>query len=165
MNEWNSYLIQMERLTAEVFKPFEAKIETYVSGAARRAGIPLDDAVRLDSAVSNYKSNALKTVRRLRGDIDTLVQDIATTVKKETRGSLKALNHTIDDVMAELERMQRGPKSQGGIAKIREKLVGKIVSVSETEKEKLERLRVQLNQVERIWDHDGYDSAELARSF
>ena len=165
MNEWNSYLIQMERLTAEVFKPFEAKIETYISRAARRAEIPLDDAVRLDSAVSNYKSNALKTVRRLRGDVDTLVQDIATTVKKETRGSLKALNHTIDDVMAELERMQRGPKSQGGIAEVRENLVGKIVSVSETEKEKLERLRVQLNQVERIWDQDGYDSSELAEAF
>ena len=164
MNEWNSYLIQMERLNAEVFKPFEAKIETHVSKSARKAEIPLDDAVRLDSAVSDYKSNALKTVRRLRGDVDTLVQDIATTVKKETRGSLKTLNHTIDDVMAELEHMQRAPRSQGGIAKTREKLVGKIVSVSETEREKLERLRAQLNQVERIWDDDGYDSVELTEA-
>ena len=163
-NEWSSYLIEMERLTEEVFKPFEAEIETYVSRAARKAAIPLDDVARLDSAVSSYKSDALKNVRHLRKDVDTLVQNIATTVKQETRGSLKALNHTIDDVMAELERIQRAPENQGGIAEIRENLVEKIVSVSKNEREKLERLRVQLNQVESIWDRDGYDSAELTEA-
>ena len=161
MNQWNSYLKEMERLTEKIFKPYEAEIEAYVSNAAREAGIPLSDAVRLDFAVSTHKTSALKTVRQLHSDVNVLVKDIATTVRKETRGCLIALNHTIDDVVAEVERLQRTPRNQDSIAEIREKLVGKIDLVSGTEREKLERLHLQLNLVKSIWDRDGYDSAEL----
>lgn len=161
MNQWNAYLIEMERLIEEILRPSEVEIEAYVSKAATEAGIPLDDAVRLDFAVSTHKNDALKTVRRLHVDVNVLVKEIATTVKTETRGSLKTLNHTIDDVFAEVDRMQRTPRNQDGIAEIREKLINKIVLVSGTEREKLERLQVQLNLVKSIWDRDGYDSTEL----
>ncbi len=161
MNQWNSYLTVMERLTEEIFKPSEAEIEARVSKAATEAGIPLDDALRLDFAISTHKNDALKTVRQRHDAVNVLVKFIAATVRKETRGCLNALNHTIDDVVAEVERMQRTPRNRDSLAEIREKLVGKIDLISGTEREKLERLHVQLNLVKSIWDRDGYDSAEL----
>ena len=164
LNEWNSYSAQMERLESEVFGPYEAEIETYVSTAAGKAKVPLDDVARLNTAVSRYGDDALKIVRQLRGDVTTLNKDIVTKIREETRNSFRAVSHTVDDVMADLERMQRATKGIDGLAETREKFVERIMSVYETERQKLERLRDQLNQVNRIWEQDGYDSLELTEA-
>ena len=163
-NEWNSYLAQMARLDSEVFGPSQASMEESVSSAAKQAKIPLDDITRLNSAVSEHGNDALKTVRQLRGDVDTLAESIVKTVKEETRNSFKAVTHTVDDVMAELDRMQRAAKGIDVLAEVRTKLASQIMSVYEPERQKLERLRAQLNQVHGIWDQDGYDSVELTEA-
>ena len=163
-NEWNAYSAHMERLDSEVFGPSEAEIETYISDTVRKTEVPLDDIARLNSAVSERGNDALKTVRRLRGDVDTLTKNIATTVKEEARNSFRAVSHAVDDVMAELEHVQRATKRTGSLPEVRAKFVEQIVSVYEPEREKLERLRDQLNQVNKIWDQDGYDSVELTEA-
>ncbi len=160
-NEWSAYSAQMERLDSEVFGPTETEIETYISGAARKTKVPLEDIARLNSAVSERGDEAVKTVRRLRSDVDTLTKNIATTVREEARNSFRAVSHAVDGIMAELERMQRATKRTDSLPEIRENFVGQIISVYEPEREKLERLRDQLNQVNKIWDQDGYDSMEL----
>ena len=103
-------------------------------------------------------------MRQLRGDINALTKRIVKTVKEETRNSFKAVSHTVDDVIAELESMQRTTKGIDGLAEVRERFVERIMSVHETEKQKLERLRDQLNQVYGRWDQDGYDSVELTEA-
>ena len=163
-NEWNSYLAQMARLDSEVFGPSQASMEECVSSAAKQAKIPLDDITRLNSAVSEHGNDALKTVRQLRGDVDTLAESIVKTVKEETRNSFRAVTHTVDDVMAELDRMQRAAKGIDVLADVRTKLANQIMSVYEPERQKLERLRDQLNQVSGRWDQDGYDSVELTEA-
>lgn len=163
-NEWDAYSAHMERLDSEVFGPSETEIETYISDTARKTQVPLDDIARLNSAVSERGGEALKTVRRLRGDVDTLTKNIATTVKEETRNSFRIVSQTVDDVMAELERMQRATKKTDSLPEVRVKFVEQIISVYEPEREKLERLRDQLNQVNRLWEQDGYDSVELTEA-
>ncbi len=163
-NEWTSYSAHMERLDSEVFGPSEAEIETYVSTAARKANVPLDDIARLNSAVSKRGDEAVKTVRRLQGDVDALSKNIATTVREEARNSFRTVSHTVDDVMADLERMQRVTRRTDSLPEIRAKFVEQIISVYEPEREKLERLRDQLNQVNRLWEQDGYDSVELTEA-
>ena len=164
LNEWYSYSTHMERLDSEVFGPTEAKIETYISDVARKTRVPLDDISRLNSVVSEHGDEALKTVRRLRSDVDALTKNIAATVKEEARNSFRAVRYTVDDVMAELERLQSATKRTDSLPKIREKFVRQIISVYESEREKLERLRDQLNQVNKFWEQDGYDSAELTEA-
>ena len=163
-NEWNSYLAQIARLDSEVFSPSQASMEESVSSAAQQAKIPLDDITRLNLAVSEHGNDALKTVRQLRGDVDTLAESIVKTVKEETRNSFKAVTHTVDDVMAQLDRMQRAAKGIDVLAEVRTKLANQIMSVYEPERQKLERLRAQLDQVHGIWDQDGYDSVELTEA-
>ena len=163
-NEWHSYLAQMARLDSEVFGPSQARMEDSVSSAAKKAKIPLDDVARLNSAVSEYGNDALKIVRQLRGDVHTLTKSIVKTVKEETRNSFRAVTHTVDDVLAELDRMQRAAKGIDVLAEVRTKLENQIMSVYEPERQKLERLRDQLNQVYGRWDQDGYDSVELTEA-
>ena len=163
-NEWDAYSAQMKRLDMELFGPCEMEIETYVSAAARKADVPLDDNARLNSAVSECGNDALKTARQLQGYVATLTKGIVTKVKEETRQSFRTVNRTVDDVMAELERIQYETEGVRGFAEVREKFVECIVSVSETERQKLERLRDQLNQVNRIWEENSYDSTELTEA-
>ena len=73
-----------------------------------------------------------------------------------------AVSQIIDLVDAEIESLQR--LDGGGveeIARIRAELVGKINSVHDAEKTKLERLRDQLMLVSSAWEEGGYDTAEL----
>lgn len=163
-NEWKSYLNQMDRLDAEVFKPSESEVEKLVSAAANLAGAPLDDISRLSSAVSDHGDNALKTARRLGGDVNALVKNISATVEKETQQSFRDVRSTVDKVMAELKRMESKPEKYDDIAEIRTQLVERIASVSATESDKLERLRAQLDLVNSIWDQNSYDSAELTEA-
>ena len=163
-NQWNSYLEQMERLDGEVFEPAEAEIEEHVSTFADRSKVPLNDVARLNSAVFERGDNAMKVVRQLQGDVDTLTQDIAKTIKEETRSSFKAVRQTVDGVKAELEHMQRAAKSIENLAEVRSNFVDQISSVYEVERQKLERLHDQLNQLNWIWEEDGHDSVELVEA-
>lgn len=163
-NEWHAYLQQMARLDTELFRPCEKKAEQYVSVSASMSNVPMNDVARLDSAVSEYKDGALKDMRQLRGSVNKLSRSLAEEVKEQARISVVAVNQTVDDVMAEVELLQKSGKSIDQFAKMRTTFIDQIVSVYEVEKLKLERLRDQLNEVSRIWDEENYDSAELTEA-
>jgi len=161
-NEWQAYQSESERLISSVFDPSEAEIEGYVSSAARRAKVPLDDAARLNAVVSELGNESLKSIRALRTETTTSASDIATNVKEMTRQSFSAMTHAVDEVIAELDRLQRS--SSTGIksfTEIREKLALQISSIHATEHHKLTRLRDQLAEVGKVWQKDAFDSAEL----
>ncbi len=164
LNEWNSYQAQMEQLDTKVFKPIEEKIEACISDAAREAKVPLNDIVRLDTAVSEHKNDALKEVRRLQSEVDTLATDITTVVKNETNSSVRTVTQTVDAIVAKIERMKQETRNVSGLTIIREEFVEQIMAAYKTESQKLLRLHDQLNLVSTIWEQDGYDSNELTEA-
>jgi hypothetical protein len=163
-NEWNSYSTQLERLASDSFEPTENEIERYISGVAAKAKVPLNDAARLTAAVSEFGDEALRLVRSLRTDIGTLSTEIANKVRDTTRESYSAVNHAVDAVTVELDRLQRSSSRIRDLSAIREGLAKRITDVQKTESLKLERLRHQLGEVNRVWEKDGYDTAELTEA-
>jgi signal transduction histidine kinase len=163
-NEWNSYAAQLERVGAEALDPTENEIERYISGIASKAKIPLNDAARLTAVISEFGDEALRSIRSLRTDIGALTTDIANRVRETTRDSFGAVTNAIDGVMAELSRLQRSSGRIEDLAVVREKLGQQITVIHEVEQRKLERLRDQLGEVNRIWEKDGYDTAELTEA-
>lgn len=163
-NEWSSYSTQLERLASESFEPTENEIERYISGLASRAKIPLNDAARLTAAISEFSAEALRSIRSLRTDIGTLTTEIATKVRDTARASYTAVNHAVDEVMAELDSLQRSSGRIQNLSAIRERLATQINEVQKAESLRLERLRHQLGEVNRVWEKDGYDTAELTEA-
>jgi signal transduction histidine kinase len=163
-NEWSSYSVQLDRLSSEIFESTENEIERYISGVASRSKVPLDDAARLTAAVTELGEEALRSVRNLRTDIGTLNTEIASRVRDTTRDSFAAVNHAVDAVTAELERLQRSSSRIEHLSAIRERLAKQITDIQKIESVKLERLRHQLSEVNRIWEKDGYDTAELTEA-
>jgi signal transduction histidine kinase len=66
--------------------------------------------------------------------------------------------------MAELNRLQRSSGRIEDLSVVRERLAQQITGIHEAECKKLERLRDQLSEVNRIWEKDGYDTAELTEA-
>ena len=163
-NQWNSYLTQMERLDSEVFKPTEAEIEAHVTKSAKESKVTLNDVRRLNASVSKSGKDAVKTMHQLRGSVESLTDTTVKTVKEETRRSFRVVSHAVDHVNSELERIQRETKDIDNMSELRATLVDQVVSAFETESQKLERLRDQLNQFARLWEEDGYDSVELVEA-
>ena len=163
-NEWTSYVRQIERLESEVFTPSEAALERYVSGAARRSKIPLNDASRLNSVVSEVGNNAVKVVRQLREDVATLLTEVSDNVRETTRESFSVVTHAVEEVLAELATVQRSSKDADNFSALRIKLVQEIDTVYGAERKKMERLRDQLAEVNRVWDKEGYDTTELTEA-
>jgi signal transduction histidine kinase len=163
-NEWSSYLSEVQRLDAEVFGPSETSIEEYVSSAAKRTKVPLNDAARLNAAVSEFSTDALKSMRQLRTDVGSMLADIGTRVRETARQSFLAVTHAVDNVMAELERLQRSSRNIGQLGPIREKLADEVNSVYSIERKKLERMRDELSQITKLWEQDGYDTTELTEA-
>lgn len=163
-NEWASYQDQIERLDTEILIPSESTLEQYISGSAQQSKIPLDDAARLNSAVSEVANDALKTVRQLRNDVTTMLSDISTKVRDTTRESFSAVSRSVDSVMAELNQLQKFSTDAAQFGDLKTRLISEIDAVYETERKKLERLRDQLNQVNAVWEKDGYDTTELTEA-
>ncbi|HEX7907508.1 MAG TPA: ATP-binding protein, partial [Paraburkholderia sp.] len=160
-NEWSSYSSHFEKLVSDTFDPAESEIESFVSKAAKDAAIPLDDATRLSAAVSEFSDEALRSVRNLRTDIGALSTQIANKVRETTRDSFHAINHTVDEVVAEIDKLHRSTTRTKDLSAVREELSRKIVEVQQSESARLERLKDQLNEVNRVWLDDGYDTSEL----
>jgi signal transduction histidine kinase len=160
-NEWSSYSSHLERLVSETFEPTETEIERYVSKVAASSQIPLNDAARLTAAVSEFTEDALRSVRGLRTDVGALSSQIANKVRDTTRDSYHAVNHAVDEVMAELEKLQRSSTRTKDLSSVREELAEKITTVHHTEAARLERLRDQLNEVNRVWEEGAFDTTEL----
>jgi signal transduction histidine kinase len=163
-NEWSSYTTQLARLSAEALEPTENEIERYISGIAAKAKIPLNDAARLTAVISEFGDEALRSIRSLRTDIGALTTDIANRVRETTRDSFSVVTHAVDEVMVEVNRLQRSTRRIEDLAVVREKLAQQITAIHETEHGKLERLRDQLGEVNRVWEKNGYDTAELTEA-
>lgn len=163
-NEWASYSAQLERVNSEVFEHTENEIERYISKAAEKQRVPLNDAARLTAAISGFGDDALRSIRGLRTDIGTLSSHVAEKIRNTTRESFSAVTHAVDEVVAELDRLQRSSKRISELSQVREKLSGQILAIHTAEKIKLERLKDQLNEVNRVWEKDGYDTAELTEA-
>ena len=164
-NQWLAYVSQIERLDAEVFNVTEKMIEKFVATSAEKASVPLDDVARINDAVNQVGGEVMKSVRKLRGDVDNLTGKVAMRIRKESRASFKKINQTVDSVQAELEHLQRSSKGIEALSEVRERLVSEISSAHVQEKEKLEALRGQLVGVARIWaEEGGFTSSELTEA-
>lgn len=163
-NEWQTYVSQSERLSSQLVEPAETEIEQFVSNLAKRSKIPLDDAARLTASISEYGNDANRAIRQLRADIIALLGDVANNVRETTRESFSRVTHTIDEVMVQLQGLQRSSVDIGSLATVRENLVAQITSVHEEERSRLERLRDQLSEVKRLWEEGAYDTAELTEA-
>ncbi len=163
-NEWIAYSAEMEKVENSVLLPTEAEIEKFITSSAKKAKLPINHIARIDAAVHETTEKAVRTVRRLKKENEDAFSDIAKQVRETTKGSLKAVNHVVDEVMAELDRLKKSSTDVDALSSKREELEDQIEAVFEIERNRLERLQEQFHALSGFWEEDGYDTTELTEA-
>jgi len=163
-NQWAGYVEQYARLESEVFQQAEVEIEQLISNVSNNDGIPIDNAARLEESIRGKSDSILKDTRKLRSEAEELVANVANQVRTAARDCFRAVNHAVDDALAELTNYQRSDSDAPDHSTIRQSLEEKIEAVFSHETKKLSRLKDQLSTVQALQNVDAYDTAELAEA-
>ncbi|RUP83172.1 hypothetical protein D8M40_12570, partial [Corynebacterium propinquum] len=97
-------------------------------------------------------------------EAEELVANVANQVRTAARDCFRAVNHAVDDALAELTNCQRSASDAPDHSTIRQSLEEKIEAVFSHETKKLSRLKDQLSTVQALQNVDAYDTAELAEA-
>jgi signal transduction histidine kinase len=163
-NQWAGYVEQSARLESEVFQQAEVEIEQLILNVSSNDDIPIDNAARLEESIRGKSDSILKDTRKLRSEAEELVADVANQVRTAAKECFRAVNHAVDDALAELTNYQRSASEHPEHSTIRQSLEEKIEAVFSHETKKLSRLKDQLSTVQALQNVDAYDTAELAEA-
>lgn len=163
-NQWAGYVEQSARLEVEVFQRAELEIEELISNVADSNGIPIDNISRLEEAVREKADTVLKSTRKIKSETEELISNVSVQVRSAAKECFRAVNHVVDDALAELSDYQRSSAKSVDLSMIRQSLDAKIESVYSAETKKLTRLKDQLNTVYALQNESAFDTAELAEA-
>lgn len=163
-NQWAGYVEQSARLESEVFQQAEVEIEQLISSVSSNDDIPIDNAARLEESIRDKSDSVLKDTRKLRSEAEDLVVNVANQVRTAAKECFRAVNHAVDDALAELSNYQRSASGSSDHSIIRQSLEQKIETVFSHETTKLSRLKDQLSTVQALQNEGAYDTAELAEA-
>ena len=164
MNQWVAYTEESNRLEREVFGPVETEMEKFVSESAHMANVPLRHVSRIDAAVRARSVDAVGTVRRLRKASDDSVRHVAVLAHSTTRDSFRAVNDTVDQVVAELEQLKRSRIDVAELSERRKDFEERVDAVFELERDKMEKLKEHFDTIGRYWAKEGFDTLELTEA-
>ncbi len=163
-NQWAGYVEQSARLEREIFQQAEVEVENLITSIVSSSDIPIDNATRLEESVREKSDTVLKDTRKLKSDTEELITTVANQVRTAAKDCYRAVNHVIDDVLAELSNHQRSSAEPTDFSLVRQSLEEKIEKVFSLETKKLVRLKDQLSTVQTLQNASAYDTAELAEA-
>jgi len=163
-NQWAGYVEQSARLESEVFQQAEVEVEKLISSMASISDIPIDNASRLEESIRDKTDLVLKDTRKLKSETEELIASVAEQVRTAAKDCFRAVNHVVDDALAELSNHQRSSAEFSDLSMIRQSLEEKIETVFSLETKKLTRLKDQLSTVQSLKNASAYDTAELAEA-
>jgi signal transduction histidine kinase len=163
-NQWAGYLEESARLEREVFQQAEVKVESLISSVSSNSDIPIDNTARLQESIKDKSDSVLKAARKLKSETEELVANVANQVRTAAKDCFRAVNHVVDDALAELSSHHRSSAEFADLSKIRQSLEERIETVFSLETKKLSRLKDQLSTVQSLQNESAYDTAELAEA-
>ncbi|MEE4910331.1 ATP-binding protein [Pseudomonas alliivorans] len=163
-NQWAGYVEQYARLESEVLQKAEVEIEQLISSVSSKGEIPIDNAARLEESIRGKSYSILKDTRKLKSETEELLANVVNQVRTAAKDCFRAVNHAVDDALAELNNYQRSASEVPDHSTIRQSLEEKIEGVFSHETKRLARLKDQLSTVQALQNVDAYDTAELAEA-
>lgn len=163
-NEWVAYQVEAEKLVKEYFRPAELRVMQAVSEVATHQNLELDALTRIRSTVEDLAKESRLNSKRLSRETEAVGRDLALKVRETARDSLRAVNHLLDEVRADLERMSASGLELADLETAKSEYEDRIRSVAGEERARLTKLREQLDAVFQYWEADGVDTLDLTEA-
>lgn len=145
--DWAAYVRNFERLEAEVFKPLEESIDSFVSKIATGALAAVDRRRRLITGLEIKRQAATTTSSRLRREVGELVKGLSEAVNVAIRESISSLSSDIEQTLVDLGRTDTSAGSDAALRSLQKSWESRIDESAAATRERLESLRDQLVSV------------------
>lgn len=163
-NEWIAYQVEAEKLAKDYFRPAELRVMQAVSEVATHQNLELDALTRIRSTFEDLAKESRLNSKRLSRETEAVGRDLALKVRETARDSLRAVNHLLDEVRADLERMSASGLEIADLETAKSEYEDRIKSVAGEERARLTKLREQLDAVFQYWEADGVDTLDLTEA-
>ena len=141
--DWESYLIERAQLEEDVFTPMSETLRTLVATVATAAKVRVDQRKRLQTLIDELSVEATKSIQLQVTDTRQIAEDRETEVRRLAQGAIVEMKDTIDEVRAELQRINFSELTPKAVEQCRKQLQGKIDQTTLRQKALLENAKQQ----------------------
>lgn len=153
--DWEAYLQEAERLERDLFAPTAEKIEKIANKAEMEYHFAIDRRRRLEQALNDVVTDAKISTNSETRETRDILNEVREKVIKLTREIVVGMEDDVAEVMSELAKMNVSEMGDFALVSERTKLESKIISEAARNKEILESIRVQIENITWIRDETG----------
>jgi signal transduction histidine kinase len=145
--EWDICITEFGRLEAEIFQPTQQRIEALISDAARQPRSTVSSQKRVERALKDRITEARTAINNEVKETKRIVDDVRNQALHLISDSTANVENTINAARGELDRLKESTSEEAAILGEYYKLEAELSERTERERQSLESLRRQLQEV------------------
>lgn len=160
--EWEGYLVERGRLETQVFNPFEEEISRTLGAVAKQARVYVDQRKRLEQRLKAIADERTKELQEVSRQANATASETRTTVFNITEKARHALDSTIRNIQADLNRTDLSSMGPEEVDRIRRKWEDELIEIEVRHREALMAARDMLASLaENLRISDGEEPAQI----
>ncbi|HEY0063131.1 MAG TPA: ATP-binding protein [Telluria sp.] len=160
--DWDGYLVERSRLENEVFNPFEEEISRTLGAVAKQARVYVDQRKRLEQRLKLLADERKKELLEAARQANATASDTRTTVFNITEKARHALDQTIRNIQADLNRTDLSMMEPDKIDQMRKKWEDELIDIEVRHRDALMAARDMLASLaENLRSSDGEEPAQI----
>lgn len=146
--EWDDYLNAFADLQQNVFTPSVRALDELVGELARNARLVLDRRLRLERAVESLARETRKITSQEKSSTTSSVESVQQRVIAETKASGKRIATVLEEVAADLARLDITHMADSEVVAARTRLEQRLLDTRQQECDLLQSIRGQLEAID-----------------
>ncbi|MBU0485391.1 MAG: ATP-binding protein [Proteobacteria bacterium] len=161
-DDWEAYLTEHSRLEKELFGPFEQEVGATLGEVARQARIYIDQRKRLDERIKSLASERRKQLEQASQMANESASETRRTVTSITEKARLALDETIRNIQADMNRTPIQDMHPEEVEALRSKWENQLTEIETRHRDGLMAARDMLASLaENLRGSDGEQPAEM----
>jgi signal transduction histidine kinase len=160
--DWAGYQVEKHRLDTDVFGPFEKEIGATLGRVAQQARLYVDQRKRLEERIKSLADERKKELAEASRQVNATAADTTRTVFSITEKAREALDQTIRNIQADLNRTDLATLEPDAVDRMREKWEGELSDIESRHRDALIAARDMLASLaENLRSSDGEEPAQI----
>ncbi|HJH30586.1 MAG TPA: ATP-binding protein [Methanosarcinaceae archaeon] len=153
--DWDAYLKEVKTLESSLFVPAYERIEEIARNAENEYNFSVDRRRRLEQALNEIIEDTRKTTSSETREIRESLNEVSNKVIALTKEIIVEMEDDVKEVMSEFAKIDISEMDDANLVLERSKLESKIMSEAERNKEILESIQTQLDNITWTQDEKG----------
>jgi len=153
--DWEAYLKEFETLESSLFTPAYERIEEIARNAEIEYNLSVDRRRRLEQALNEIIDDTRKTTSSETRETREILNEVSNKVIELTKNIIVEMEDDVKEVMSEFAKIDISEMDDANLVLERSKLESKIISETERNKEILESIQAQLDNITWTQDETG----------